>query len=118
MVPTLGAMFLANAAFADVPEQVLYVRQVRVGEVVVDLPTMQKSDGSVCMSYLSSTSRDSTGRLNIRVDQVCDKLGKARESILAPGRMEVRPANLSELQTVRTGDLVVEVPQLESATSK
>jgi len=111
-------MFLANAAFADVPEQVLYVRQVRVGEVVVDLPTMQKSDGSVCMSYLSSTSRDSTGRLNIRVDQVCDKLGKARESILAPGRMEVRPANLSELQTVRTGDLVVEVPQLESATSK
>lgn len=118
VVPALGAMFVSNAAFADVPEQLLYLRQIRVGEVVVNLPTMQKSDGSVCMSYLSSTSRDSAGRLNIRVDQICDKLGKARESVLAPGQMEVRPANVRELHTVPIGDLLVEVPELESPASK
>lgn len=114
VVPALGAIFVANAAFADVPEQLLYVRQVRVSDVVVNLPTMQKSDGSVCMSYLSSTSRDSAGRLNIRVDQICDKLGKASESILAPGQMEVRPANVRGMETVRIGDLLIEVPQLAS----
>ena len=72
IAPALAAMFVANAAFADVPEQLLYLRQVRVSDVVVNLPTLQKTDGSVCMSYLSSTSRDSAGRLNIRVDQICD----------------------------------------------
>lgn len=94
IAPALATMFVASAAFADVPEQLLYLRQVRVSDVVVNLPTLQKSDGSVCMSYLSSTSRDSAGRLNIRVDQICDKLGKARESVLSPGQMEVRPANV------------------------
>ncbi|WP_432263513.1 hypothetical protein [Cupriavidus sp. TMH.W2] len=113
----VGAGIMANPAVADMPEQLLSVRRLTVGDSVeLALPTIQKSDGSVCMAYAASVSRDSGGKLTIGVGEVCGKQGVAKKD--ADGLAEVWPDNLRVLNSVVSHGLRVEVPQLADGSVK
>jgi len=62
----------SNAADQKVPE-VLSIQHMTVGNTTVALPTVKNADGTVCVSYLASASRDKAGTYDTSVKQFCGK---------------------------------------------
>lgn len=113
----VGAVVMATAAVADMPEQVLSIRRLTVGDSVeVALPTIQKSDGSVCMAYAADVSRDSLGKITVKVGEICGKEGVAK--VNERGGIEMWPSNLRVLHSEVRHGLTMEVPHLVGDVAK
>ena len=70
---------LFSGAACASTEEVLSIQTVREGNVTVALPTVKLADGSICVSYLSSASRDEkSGKLVTEVSRVCGQPHIAR----------------------------------------
>lgn len=99
------------------PEQVLSVRHLTVGDnVEVALPTVQKSDGSVCMAYAADVSRNSLGKITVTLGEVCGKEGVARKN--ESGAIEMWPSNLRVLSSEVRHGLPSEIPYLVTDAPK
>lgn len=53
----MAAVFTTNA-FANEGDSLLSIERVMLDGTVIDLPTLQKADGTVCTSYLSEIHRE------------------------------------------------------------
>lgn len=66
---------LTMGAVAGESDKVVSVDHITFAGVKYDLPTTQKSDGRVCVSYLSETHQEG-GKLVATVAQHCDRKGE------------------------------------------
>jgi len=113
----VGAGIMAMPAVAGMPEQILSVRHLTIGDSVeVALPTTQKSDGSVCMAYAADVSRNSLGKITVTLGEICGKEGVARKN--ESGSIEMWPSNLRVLSSEVRHGLPVEVPYLFDGAAK
>ncbi|CAE6823335.1 hypothetical protein R70006_06313 [Paraburkholderia domus] len=106
-----AGMIAAASVFAQ-PEatpraELLSLRSFQEGDVQVSLPTVRHADGTICASYVSNASRDTAGKLDVQVSQIC---GKPVAGTNAFGAHVEYPQTLRALRTVTNGDLVFEVP--------
>lgn len=92
----------AEASTVSAPELVS-MQYVTVGRTSVALPTVKYADGSVCTSYLASTTRDKDGSVATSVKQVC---GPANADGSAP-------ENLLSLRNFESNGLLVQLPTVQ-----
>ncbi|NLP65555.1 hypothetical protein [Paraburkholderia sacchari] len=81
--------------------QVISVQTLREGDVDISLPTIRNADGSICVSYLASSSRDAENKLTTEVSRICGPAGPNGEA---------GPAQLLSMREFRTGSLAVQLP--------
>jgi hypothetical protein len=101
------ALFSA-AAYASSGE-VLSIQTIQEGNIAVELPTVKLADGSICVSYLSSASRDEkSGKIFTEVSRVCGQPATTGATT---------PANLKAMGSFASGDLTIQTPTLAADAS-
>jgi len=101
---------LSNAAFASDSREVLSIKNVKEGDIVVAVPTTKDADGTICTGFVSRASRDGAGKLDVEVSKVCGPTASATAS--DEGHPAEFPANLLAMRLHQTGDLTVQVPDI------
>lgn len=69
---------LAMSAIAAEPDKVLSIQRIEVGGAEIVLPTTQKADGTVCVSYLSEDLLADDKPI-AKVSQHCERMSTSAE---------------------------------------
>ena len=92
----------AEASTAGEPK-LLSLQYVTVGRTSVALPTTMNADGSICTSYLASSSAGNDGFADTSVKQIC---GPANAEGTAPEK-------LVSMKSFETNGLMVQLPTVQ-----